>query len=385
MRPVRVELTYALFDAYGLTADERVEVVPPRMATEEELMLVHEREYISAVKKFSSEDQAPATLEALAYGLGPGDNPIFKGMFEASALVAGASLVAMERVMDPDNAISYAFNPSGGLHHALQGRASGFCIFNDIAVAIAHYLDKFPDRRVMYVDIDAHHGDGVQWIFYQDPRVLTVSLHESGEFLFPGTGFPDEIGKGEGKGTSINLPMLQYMYEEPYLEVFDAIVPKAAELYQPDILVSQLGVDTHFEDPLTSLGLSTATHQRLGRRIKDIADEHAGGNWLALGGGGYLMTVVPRSWTMILADMIGAQIPNELPTEWQELAARLITDEPTPAALRDYNFMVENRVIRDPMFSTTREDYAMDLIDKIEGYVFPELRKAVERLNDSTK
>ncbi len=366
----------------GLTQHERVSIVPPRMATDEELLLVHNQDYIDAVKRYSDGQHDPYSLDAMAFGLGPGDNPIFKGMFEAASLVAGASLVAMDQIMAPDNDIHYAFNPAGGLHHALQGRASGFCIFNDVAVAISHYLKRYPDHRVMYIDIDAHHGDGVQWIYYQNPRVLTVSLHESGEFLFPGTGFVKEMGKGEGLGTAINLPMLPNMYEDPYLEVFDGVVPKAAEIYKPDIIATQLGVDTHFDDPLTSLGLSTGTHQRLGERLHKIADEKAKGNWLAIGGGGYLMTVVPRSWSMILAEMLGVTINNDLPQEWIDLAKRLITDEPTPTTLRDYNYSIESRIMRDPMFSQTREDYAYNLVKQIEREVFPELRAAVERLDE---
>ncbi|GAB4308381.1 MAG: acetoin utilization protein AcuC [Promethearchaeota archaeon] len=382
LKPVRVELTWALMEAYGLTTHEKVRVLPPRLATDRELAWVHSEGYVEAVKRFSKAGSAGNSWhEGMAYGLGPGDNPIFSGMYEAAALVAGASLVAIEAMLDESNGVTYAFNPAGGLHHAQRSRASGFCIFNDAALAIKRYLLEHPDGRVMYVDVDAHHGDGVQWLFYDDPHVLTLSIHESGEFLFPGTGFVEEVGEGDGVGTSINLPLLPLFYEEPYLDVFDAIVPEAAKIYQPDLLVTQLGVDTHFGDPLTSLGLSTGTHHRLGERLHKIATEHAKDNWLALGGGGYLMTVVPRSWTMILAEMLGVALSNQLPEQWVERAAKAVPDEETPTTLRDYNTLVEDRLIRDPSYALKRQSYGDELVAKVRDQVFPLLEKAVERLD----
>lgn len=380
LRPIRVELTYALFEALGLTTHERLVVIPPEMATEEELTEVHSHEYVAAIKHYSETGpSAGISPEAFQYGLGPGDNPIFKGMHEASALVAGASLTAMKHIMDPANDLTMVFNPAGGLHHAVRDKASGFCIYNDIAVAIAHYL-KYTKKRVMYIDIDAHHGDGVQWIFYNEPRVLTVSLHESGKYLFPGTGFVSEMGKGKGKGSAINLPMKPNAYEQPYLDVFDAIVPAAAEIYQPDLIVSQLGVDTHFNDPLTGLGLTTGTHERLGQRIRDIARENTGDNWLAVGGGGYLMTVVPRSWAMILAMLLDVTLPNELPEEWVSQAHKLVPEEPTPTRLRDFNGQLESRLMRDPVYAQDHMDYADNLVAQVKNEVFPELKKLVETL-----
>ena len=238
----------------GLLNNESLEIIAPRMCTREELEMVHSTDYVEAVKRLS-EDPNDKEIKPYTYGLGPGDNPIFKGMYEASSLVCGASLVAADLVWK-ENDFNFAFNPAGGLHHAMKDRASGFCIFNDIAVAIKHLQKLYKNIRIAYLDIDCHHGDGVQWLFYDDPNVLTISLHESGKFLFPGTGDTKERGESEGQGYAINFPLLPETSNKMYLKLFRKCVPRILETYQPDILLTQLGVDTHFNDPLTQKGLS---------------------------------------------------------------------------------------------------------------------------------
>jgi len=251
----------------------------------------------------------------MEFGLGTADDPIFPNMHGASAAVCGASIAAAEAVAS--GGVQVAFNPAGGLHHARRREASGFCIYNDPAVAIAAVLDKNPEWRVMYVDVDVHHGDGVQWIFYEEPRVLTVSLHESGRYLYPGTGFEDEIGIGDAIGTSANIPLIPYTGTADYLWALGQVVPALAEAYRPHLVVTQLGADTHHGDPLADLGLTMPAYPRIARILHDAIDSYAGGRWVATGGGGYQpRTVVPKVWTMHFAEMIGR--PEVIPAQWLE-------------------------------------------------------------------
>jgi acetoin utilization protein AcuC len=315
LRPVRVMLTRELIAAYGILDDDRVREVPARVAADEELLLVHTERYLDAVKTAGSGEPS----EAWMFGFGPGDNPIFPNMHEASARVVGASLVAAEAVVS--GSAEHAFNPAGGLHHAMPERASGFCVYDDPAVAIAWMLEQ-GINRVAYVDVDVHHGDGPQAIFYDDPRVLTISLHESGRYLFPGTGFVDERGKGEAEGTVVNVPLPPYTSDEPWLEAFSRIVPPFVKEFGPDVLVTQLGCDTHHSDPLAHLSLSTHAYRETAKAFHELAHELTGGRWVATGGGGYQWArVVPRAWTIYFAEMAGVEIPDSIPDSWLAVAS----------------------------------------------------------------
>ena len=313
LRPVRVLLTRELIAAYGLLQTGVTEV-PPRVATDEELGLVHTEAYVDAVRRAGSGEPG----DWWRFGFGPGDNPIFADMHEASARVAGGSLVAAEAVLS--GRAEHAFNPAGGLHHAMPERASGFCVYDDPAIAIAWLLDRGVER-VAYVDVDVHHGDGPQAIFWDDPRVLTISIHESGRFLFPGTGFADERGGPEAEGTKVNVPLPPYVSDDGWLEAFAAIVPPAVRSWRPDVLVTQLGCDTHHTDPLAHLALSTRAYRETARRLHELAHEAAGGRWLATGGGGYQWArVVPRAWTIYFAEMADREVADQLPERWLALA-----------------------------------------------------------------
>jgi acetoin utilization protein AcuC len=314
LRPVRVRLTRELIAAYGLLEDGRVAEVPPPVATDEELQLVHTEGYIDAVKRAG----AGQSGEWWRYGFGPGDNPIFPDMHEASARVAGGSLMAARQVLEGQ--AEHAFTPAGGLHHAMPDRASGFCVYDDPALAIAWLLEKGVER-VAYVDVDVHHGDGPQVIFYEDPRVLTISLHESGRYLFPGTGFVGERGAGDAEGTKVNVPLPPYTSDEGWLTAFREVVPPLVEGWRPDVLVTQLGCDTHHTDPLAHLALSTRAYREAAGILHGLAHGAAGGRWLATGGGGYQWArVVPRAWTIYFAEMAEREIPDEIPASWLELA-----------------------------------------------------------------
>jgi acetoin utilization protein AcuC len=316
LRPARVILTRELIKAYGLVDGERVVETPARDATDDELRLVHTDRYIDATRRAGHGEDGPWW----EFGFGPGDNPIFPNMHEASARVAGASLVAAEAVLS--GRTEHAFNPAGGLHHAMPERASGFCVYDDPAIAIAWLLANGAER-IAYVDVDVHHGDGPQAIFYGDPRVLTISLHQTGLTLFPGTGFVNEVGSGEAMGTKVNVPFLPYTGDQGWLLAFEEIVPPLVDAWRPTVLVSQLGCDTHHTDPLATLSLTTGAYAKTAVALHGLAHRTAGGRWVAMGGGGYQWArVVPRAWTIYFAQMCGVEVPDEVPESWIEMAER---------------------------------------------------------------
>ena len=330
LRPERVTLAVELMRAYGLIAeagssdDEHVfRVLEPYPAREDQLMRVHSREYIAVVKAAS---ERPDTFWARK-GLGEGDTPVFAGMHRAAALIAGGSIAAIREVLA--GRTLRAFHPAGGLHHAHRDHAAGFCVYNDAAVGIAWALTRGADLRVAYIDIDAHHADGVQEAFYAEPRVLTISVHESGRYLFPGTGWPDERGEAAGVGSAINVPLPPYATDACYRLVFDEVIAPAVRAFAPHIIVSQSGADAHWRDPLTTLGMTLAGHAWLTHRIRALADEVSGGRLVALGGGGYAWeTVVPRAWTLVAASLLGVRLPDELPESWRELVGSYGVDPP---------------------------------------------------------
>jgi acetoin utilization protein AcuC len=330
LKPIRVKLTVELARAYGLLDLANVDVVKPRSATREELQLVHTPAYVDAVERISKTATDP--FGNYGWGIGIGDNPAFPGMHDASALVAGASLVAAEQVAS--GAVEHAFNPAGGLHHAMPDRASGFCIYDDPAIAIRRLVQD--GERVVYIDVDVHHGDGPQFIFYDDPNVMTISLHESGEYLFPGTGFPEEVGAGPAEGTKVNVALPPLTDHDAYRAAFERVVPPLVEAFKPTILVTQLGCDTHATDPLAHLALVTNTYRWIAKTLHDLAHRVTAGRWLALGGGGYqIYTVVPRAWTIYTAEITGTELDDELPQAWRELAIEYGAPPELPRTLSD--------------------------------------------------
>ncbi len=308
LRIIRLKLTYELMKAYGLLNLPGVEVIETEKAKEEDLSRFHSEDYLAVLKKAN---QGMIKGEFYTYGLGPGDNPIFPGLFDWSLLVTGATLQAVEYVASEKGKI--AFNIAGGLHHAMRKRASGFCYINDPVIGILRLIDR--GLRVVYIDIDAHHGDGVQKAFYATDQVLTISLHESGYTLFPGTGFEYEIGEGKGEGFSVNLPFPPYTEDETYLWAFEEVVPELIHLFNPDVVVTQMGVDTFYDDPLTNLRLSIYGFEKVVKRIKDLAPR-----WVALGGGGYQISNVARAWTLAWAIMNGIELKEEIPESFLKWA-----------------------------------------------------------------
>ncbi len=323
LKPVRVELTVALIRACGLPDADGVETLPRAAFGDDDVLRLHAEPYVDTVRRLSAR---PDPAGDGRYGLGIGDNPVFAGMHEASLEVCGASVAAAQAVWS--GRAVHAFNPAGGLHHAMPDRAAGFCIYNDPVAAIT-WLLAAGAQRVAYVDVDTHHGDGVQAFFYDDPRVLTISLHESGRYLFPGTGFPDEIGSGDARGTSLNVPLPPATPGPVYLEAFDAVVPQALDAFAPEVLVTQLGCDTHVTDPLAHLALTTDDYAALAQRLHGYAHRWAGGRWVAVGGGGYqIASVVPRAWTIYFAELCGAALPPAVPADWLEHATATVGERP---------------------------------------------------------
>jgi acetoin utilization protein AcuC len=329
LNPVRVELTIALARELGVLDRPGVRMVTPRPADDAALTRIHRPEYLQAVR------MAPADPFFRGWGLNTPDNPVFEGMHEASARICGATIAAAEAVWHRE--ATRAVNIAGGLHHAMAARASGFCVYNDPAVAIARLLD-LGAQRIAYVDIDVHHGDGVQAAFYDDPRVLTISLHESPLALFPGTGFPGETGGPSAEGTAVNVALPPGTSDAGWLRAFHAIVPSVVRAYAPEILFTQCGADTHRLDPLADLRLSVDGQRAAYVALRDLADELCDGRWVATGGGGYaLVEVVPRAWTHLLAVATGEPLdPGTLtPAAWRKLAADRCPGREVPATMTD--------------------------------------------------
>jgi acetoin utilization protein AcuC len=345
MAPLRVKLTIELAQAFGVLAASGVSVVPPPPATDAELALVHDPGYVDMVRQAghwaadqvraragaaASRDADPARLRraALLFGLGTEDDPIFPDMHEASALAAGATLAAARAVWSGE--AEHGASIAGGLHHAMRSTAAGFCVYNDPAIAIAWLLEHGAER-VAYVDIDVHHGDGVQAAFWDDPRVLTISLHQHPATLFPGTGLPAEAGGPRAPGSAVNIAVPPGTGSSGWLRALHAVASPLLRQFRPQVLVSQHGCDTHWSDPLASLEVTIDAQRAAHAAIHALAHETAGGRWLLTGGGGYqLVQVVPRSWAHLLAEAAGRPIDPAAPTPalWREYVTRAATEPP---------------------------------------------------------
>jgi acetoin utilization protein AcuC len=316
--PVRTELAMALATSMGVLDRPSVRVIDHvAPATEADLRRVHTRGYLDAVRAAGATPGVPAVKR----GLGTPDVPLFTGMHEAAAHIAGGTLAAARAVSS--GVAQHAVSIAGGHHHAHADGASGFCVYNDVAVAIAWLLEQ-GWKRIAYVDVDVHHGDGVQSIFYDDPRVLTVSIHESGRTLFPGTGWPEETGGVRARGSAVNIALPPAVVDAGWLRAFDAVVPEVLHAFDPQLIVSQHGCDSHARDPLANLALSVDGQRKSYAMIHALAHELCGGRWIAVGGGGYSHAwAVPRAWTHLLAEAAGTPIDPQTPTPqaWRDLAA----------------------------------------------------------------
>ncbi len=348
LRIGRLGLTDELIHLCGLAQTSH----PVRPASQEELMAFHDRRYLETLEELSRGEGGQGFG---TFGLGPGDNPVFPGLFDWSSLLAGASLAAARLVGEQGHRV--AFNMAGGMHHALPARASGFCYLNDPVLAIKELLKHC--RRVAYIDIDAHHGDGVQWAFYDSPRVLTISLHQHPATLFPGTGYLEEMGRGEGRGFAVNIPLWPDTDDDIFVQCFETLVPPLIEAFQPDFIVTQLGADTLLTDPLANLNLTTTGFGRVLKLMRQLAQGH----WVALGGGGYNVVNVARAWTLAWAVMLGREdeLPRRLPRVMRE---RLKLGE-------DEQWLLDPpEKLRGRFWYRARRD-AEDVIERVKAEIFP--------------
>lgn len=354
LKPDRLKLTYLLSKELGLINE--VELIEPALATKEELEIFHTQEFVDAV--ISSAE----TLEPrYQFGLGTMDNPLFPEIFDAAARYVGATLEATKRMIGN---VRNAFCISGGLHHAHRSEASGFCIFNDIVIAIMMF-QKAKGSKVLYFDFDAHHGDGVQNAFYHSKDVLTISVHQTGKTLFPGTGHIYESGGGEGVGYSVNVPLLPGAGSDELIRVMDEVVMSLFKQFKPDLLVTQLGVDGHYLDPLASLTFTSVGYEQVLIDLKELAKKHCKHGWLALGGGGYHPVNVARMWTLFLALMLGKKTPKTLPEGFRNTCAEMGYTN-YPDELRDSSEITQGYV--------PHEQISLDLdrvIRRIKEEIFP--------------
>lgn len=317
--PVRLEMLHDLLDRLGISLN----AVEPPAATRDDVLSVHAEALVEQVEAASN--GAP-TRAASRYGLNTADVPVFEGMDAAARSLVGGTLHGAQLIHrgDADRVLQLG----GGLHHAQRKRASGFCVYNDLSVAIQHLRDA--GHRVAYLDVDVHHGDGVQDLHYDDPEVLTISLHESGRYLFPGTGNVHETGEGAGEGTSLNVPLEPFTEDDSFLQVFDRVVPYALSQFQPDVLMVQCGADAHFSDPLADLLLTTGAYETLFRSILDLASEHTDGRILLTLGGGYQPDATVRIWAMLTHLALGLDLPDALPPDWLDEWSHRLGDDLTP-------------------------------------------------------
>lgn len=316
LRPTRLKLTFELMKAVNLFSSPNVKISEPREASRDELLLFHDQEYVELIASASKSGEGFLDL---------GDTPAFEGCYESSALAVGASLNAVDLVMSGE--ATHAINIAGGLHHARPERASGFCIFNDPAISIAYLKKKYGVGKILYLDVDAHHGDGVMYGFYSDPGVLDIDFHEDGHHLFPGTGFTEEIGEGKGSGIKINIPLSPFTGDEPYMTLFRDIVPTAVRKYRPEVLLLQCGVDAHANDLLAHLQLTTRTYSEVAKIVHELAHEVAGGRLVVFGGGGYNLANVARAWTVVAATLVDYPTPKTVPKAWQKLFEGIVGEK----------------------------------------------------------
>jgi len=350
--PVRVQMVLELLSAYGIQPD----FLQPESLSVEQLQRVHRSEYVKFVEAASSGQN---TNHLSKFGLGTADNPIVTGMAEGARILAGGALLGSELLLKGE--ADKVLQLGGGFHHAHPALASGFCLYNDLALAIRNMTDQ--GWHVAYLDIDVHHGDGVQDIFYSDEQVMTISLHESGEYIFPGTGWLHELGKGMGRSLKLNLPLEPFTEGDSYMDVLEGVVEPALSWYRPDVLVIQAGADAHFSDPLADLLLTTYDYERIFRRILELADTSCKGRALFTLGGGYALTATARVWTILYMIFNELDIPKKLPEAWKKRWEAAI-GHPLPATLHD-TFPAYDPIPRKPKVDQHNKELVQRLLDAV--------------------
>ncbi|MHA1512529.1 MAG: acetoin utilization protein AcuC [Candidatus Hodarchaeales archaeon] len=358
MNSKRVDVPYQLFRNLPFMNHQKIEIFSPDPAPESDLMRFHSPEYVKMMKSLSA---AGAGFYG-RFGLGTGDCPVFPELQKVSSLIVGGALEGAKRIMAKD--VQQAFSLMGGLHHAFSERASGFCYYNDIVITIKYLQEEFGIDRLLYIDTDVHHGDGVLDAFYESKKVLGISFHESGQFIFPGTGLSDEIGKGEGIGHSINMPLFPGTCDDQYIEIFEKIIPCIWEEYDPEFVIWQCGADGHFQDLLGHLNLTTNLYEYLGRRIAELSDKGSTkGRLLLLGGGGYNPDSVARVWMTILAAITDVDLPEFSPQKWVDYCKKTYDLKVSPQ-LSDLKIDPKS-IDRHTLIEEANNQYLQVLIEEI--------------------
>lgn len=315
-RPERLLLSHSLLESLGLLGDSTVSFDPP-LSEDRDLLLFHEGAYVDLVRNASS--------LGLVY-LDNGDTPVFEGVYENNSKRVGGAVKLVSMVHKGE--VDHGFHMGGGLHHAYPDHASGFCVFNDVGICVSKLKEDMGVKRVAYVDIDAHHGDGVHYSFYEDPGVLNIDIHEDGRYLFPGTGYPDEIGDGAARGVKVNVPLLPGSSDRSFLYAFNELVPPLIRSFAPEFILFQCGGDSHRGDALTGLSLTTRSYHVASSTLHDLAHEVSGGKIVAFGGGGYNIPNVARCWAVMFSNLLGVELDNALPRRWVEEVKRKLGVDP---------------------------------------------------------
>jgi len=353
--PVRIQMVLDLLAELGI----EINYIQPQKLKPDDLIEIHDKEYIQIVEAISRGEDVP---DIETYGLGTQDNPVVKGMAEGARLQAGGTVLGARLLID--GKANKVMQMGGGFHHAHYNFAAGFCIYNDLALAINEMIKN--DWHIAYLDLDVHHGDGVQELFYADGRVMTISVHESGEYIFPGTGWQHELGKGMGRSLKLNLPLEPFTEGDSYLEVLDNVVQPALQWFRPDALVVQAGADTHFSDPLADMMLTTQDFEKIYNKVIDFANKFTKGRILVTLGGGYSLFATARIWTLLYLILNSIDIPDKLPEKWLQRWQSSINKK-DPALFHDPNPAFPPIPRRDEIINHNRE-----LIRRIMDAVSPD-------------
>jgi acetoin utilization protein AcuC len=356
LKQIRLKLAFELIKSYGLLDRDDVKVFEPPLAKEEDLLLVHGQDYVNYVKGISSFPDRDYYL----HGFGPGDNPPFEGAFDSDSVHVGATVSACDLVMKGE--VEHAYSLGGGYHHAFPDKAAGFCVFNDPAIGIEHLKKEWGLKKVLYIDIDAHHGDGVQWIFYSDPTVMTISLHESGRFLFPGTGSIKELGKGKAEGTKVNIPFPMDATDNAYAYAIEEVVVPLVRSFEPEFMIVQCGGDAHYLDPLTHLALTTKAYKEMSASFHSLAHEVMDGRYICVTGGGYDVLACARLWTVMFSEMAGVNLDYYIPDEFVKLCKTTLGYGPSDGLYDEEKIVDDERYVME----TTK-----NIVSEIKKEIFP--------------
>ncbi|WEU40652.1 MAG: acetoin utilization protein AcuC [Candidatus Odinarchaeum yellowstonii] len=354
LNSVRIQMHKDLLELNSFFNNPDIQLIEAKPCSDEDLLTVHTPDYIDFIRKLSERGEGSVDDK---------DTPAFKNMFEITKTAVGGTVTAVDEVMHGN--IAHAWNPGGGFHHAKRDSGGGFCIFNDIAIAIKRLINRYNVKRILYLDIDAHHGNGVQDIFYDDSRVFKISLHESGETLYPHSGFEEEAGIGDGKGYNINIPLPIGTFDEAYIHIVYELIPLIAEFYDPQFIILAAGADAHFLDPLSHLQLTSSTYIRIAELIHNLSHRFCGGKCIVLGAGGYSLNATPRIWSLIVSRLAGVELKDEIPVEWRSKYTEYFKDDHAPLKLLD-----DNPPKIDPERYKKISKYVSEITNRVRENVF---------------